>query len=139
MGDDSTTGSPYRAVPPTESIHGSAARRGPGLDGAILRLETRVDDGETVIRLDGEGDMTTAPLLSRALTHAGPHRHQQLVVIDLSALAFLDASFLAVIARHRQCGDIHRIILRSPTPFVARILDMVGWNDLIDGRDAVTA
>jgi anti-anti-sigma factor len=103
-------------------------------DGGVFRVETHVDSDETVIELHGEGDLTTAPFLSRALTHARSNRHQQIVVLDLSQLGFLDASFLAVIARHRRCEDIHRIVLRSPTPFVARILDVVGWNDLIDRR-----
>jgi anti-anti-sigma regulatory factor len=54
------------------------------------------------------------------------------VVLDLSGLTFVDASFLAVIARHRECADIHQIVLRAPTPFVARVLDIVGWNDLVE-------
>jgi stage II sporulation protein AA (anti-sigma F factor antagonist) len=101
-------------------------------DGPTFRLDTCVGDSETVLRLYGEGDLVAAPVLRGALSHTRSKGRPPVVVLDLSGLTFVDASFLAVIARHRECADIHQIVLRAPTPFVARVLDIVGWNDLVE-------
>jgi anti-anti-sigma factor len=127
------------AVSPNDPTEGSIAGRGAPPDCANLDIDLHVGVDETVIRLRGEVDLVTAPLLDRALTLTQPNGHQPLVVIDLSAITFLDASFLGAIARHRHPLDIDPIRLRAPSRFVARVLDIVGWDDLIERLDPPTA
>jgi stage II sporulation protein AA (anti-sigma F factor antagonist) len=93
------------------------------------------DDGGgpcTVIRLDGEADVTNAPGLSQALS-AEAARRPRLLVIDLSALGFMDSSALsAVITAHRAITAAGGVLaLASPTPVVARVLALTGTDTII--------
>lgn len=63
----------------------------------LLRLSHRVDGGVAVVRLSGEVDVYTAPLLRDYLVELVDAGHCHLVM-DLAELVFLDSSGLAVLA-----------------------------------------
>lgn len=68
-------------------------------------IEIEIDEGEVVLRLEGELDIATAPQLSAALAElrrAGVAH----VVVDLTDLAFLDVCGLGVLVdHHRRAAD----------------------------------
>ena len=75
------------------------------------------------VRLDGELDLTTVSLVTDALACLRDER-PELVVIDLSALRFVDARGLRAFDHiHRElCAAGGRLVLAMPCPHVARVL-----------------
>ena len=85
--------------------------------------------------LDGESDMTTAPELNHALA-ALLASGAQYLTIDIAGLAFADAAsiqalVLAARTLHQRGGDM---ILLSPQPIVARVLNLLGADQMITVR-----
>jgi anti-anti-sigma factor len=75
------------------------------------------------VRLSGELDIATVDLVTDALAGL-PDERPELVVIDLSALRFVDARGLRVflgIHRELRAAGGH-LVLAMPTPHVARVL-----------------
>ena len=90
----------------------------------------RVDD-QYHLRLSGELDLATAPWLRDHLVEIaadGPGH----VVVDLSRLAFIDSTGLSVLVggwkRLRESGG--DLVLRSPSPAVAKVLDIAGLHEV---------
>jgi anti-anti-sigma factor len=110
--------------PPLE-VELASSRTGNGL---------RVD-----VRLDGELDLATVGLLTDALAGLRDER-PELVVIDLSALRFVDArglrAFLGIDRELHAAGG--RLVLAMPTPHVARVLALTALDSQISvcHRDA---
>ncbi|MFE5794301.1 STAS domain-containing protein [Streptomyces sp. NPDC056503] len=106
---------------------------------ANLDVDVEIRDALTaVLSVGGELDMETAGRLEE-------HMAEQLrqgrchVVLDLSALAFMDSSGLNVLIRavHRARdagGDLH---LAAPTPPVRRILEITGVTATMPPHDGV--
>jgi anti-sigma B factor antagonist len=97
-----------------------------------MTIHTAVHDGQSVVTLVGELDMTTAPILAgcaRELLDAGPPR----LVLDLSGLDFCDSSGMGqfVIA----CNDCTTaggwLRLAAPQPQLARVLGIAGLLSLL--------
>ena len=63
-----------------------------------LRLSTEHRDGSVIIAIGGELDIVTSRQLDEHLTRA--RRKDRRVVLDLSAVEFMDTSSLAVIVGH---------------------------------------
>ena len=101
--------------------HASGAAR------AVLRHGFRVEpdhaDGRPVLRLHGELDMATAPLLGRALNAALDAKPAALA-IDLTELSFVDSSGIRVLfdASRRASAAGCTLVLRAPCRSVARAL-----------------
>jgi anti-anti-sigma factor len=94
-----------------------------------LSVSVSVHDGEggpcTVICLAGEADVTT-PAMAEVFD-AEVAKRPRLLVVDLSALGFIDSSALSVImvtyrALYRDGGTL---ALVSPSPTVARVLELI--------------
>ena len=90
-------------------------------------LEVREADaaGVTVVKLDGELDLTNAAEVGRRLEEVAG---EGALVLDLNDVGFLDSAALHVIFRvARHLGDPQRFgIVVEPTALVARTLDIVG-------------
>jgi anti-anti-sigma factor len=94
-----------------------------------LSVSVSVHDGEggpcTVIRLAGEADVSTRVMAE--VFDAEVAKRPRLLVVDLSALSFIDSSALSVIMRTYRA--LHRdgctLALAGPSPAVARILDLI--------------
>jgi anti-anti-sigma factor len=89
--------------------------------------------GDAVVVCTGELDVATRPGLRRALQRAQrllPDR----VVVDLDGVSFFSASAITEFVRARAASlDAGgEFILRSPSPFGRRVLDIVGLTHLIE-------
>ena len=89
-----------------------------------------------VVRVAGEVDIVTAPVLQR---HLDPvlEGDRPLVVIDLEDTTFLDARGVAVLVRARtrvvaRCG---RLLIRRPPQLVRRVLELADQLDRLDVED----
>jgi anti-anti-sigma factor len=95
------------------------------MDAETLRVSAL--DGERGLRLQGELDMATAPLLAEALAGmAGDGRPR----LDLSELVFMDSSGLHVIVdfARRENGD-GPVILDGVSPLVLRMFEIANITD----------
>ena len=94
-----------------------------------LSVSTSVHDGEsgpcTVIGLAGEADVSTRAMAE--VFDAEVAKRPRLLVVDLSALSFIDSAALSVLMRtHRALArDGGTLALVNPSPRVARILELI--------------
>ena len=99
-----------------------------------MSLTIGVDDRDdaTVIALDGELDLASAPDLAdvaaRKLAGGVPVN----LIIDLSKLTFCDSAGLRVFVKFRSELDAKggRFVLAAPQPIVRRVLEVSGLVDL---------
>ena len=78
-----------------------------------------------VLQLSGEVDLSVVPKL---LASVDGDRERSELVVDLSAVTFIDSSgILAIIELGRKVGG--RTLLRGPQGSVQRVLDLVGLDD----------
>ena len=84
-------------------------------------------DGRWILRLRGELDASQADWLADLLGMALDQRPRELVV-DLSAVDFLDCGALAVLvaARQRLADRDGRLVLTGARPIVTRLLAVTG-------------
>jgi anti-anti-sigma factor len=102
------------------------------LEDAMFSLaEEAGSDGERVIRVRGELDIESAPDLERVLLRSRPPG--QRVVLDLSALKFMDSTGLRVLVCARTVAGEGRweLFLRDVPPTIARLFDMTGLRDAL--------
>lgn len=93
---------------------------------ALFSVEPCISAGETVLKLRGELDLWTQPLLAAAL--ADVNESVACVVLDLSELTFIDASNAGII-RQSQISAAQRgvtLVLRSPNRSVLKVLELTG-------------
>ena len=95
-------------------------------DVALERL-----DGQYRLRLRGELDLSTAPWLRDHLSEISADGGQR-VIVDLSGLSFIDSTGLSVLVggwkRLRETGG--DLVLASPSPPVAKVLDIAGLTEV---------
>ncbi|MCZ7457204.1 STAS domain-containing protein [Streptomyces sp. WMMC940] len=93
-----------------------------------LDVEVEIHDpGTALVTIRGELDVDTATLLHHHLANQALHGRRHLV-LDLSAVGFMDSSGLNVLIRATRetratGGDLH---LAAPTPPVAKLFDLTG-------------
>ena len=100
-----------------------------------LAIDTEEREGEVVLRVKGELDLSTTPQLSAAIdaTAGGPRT----VTLDLSGVSFIDSSALRVLVLSgRALADADRALQIGPrSEMVGRVLTMT---NLDQGGDAFT-
>jgi anti-anti-sigma factor len=120
------------------SACGAGRLPGPGGGAGLLTVSVSAREGHTLVRLDGEGDVTVRGRLRAALTAqaaAGtPH-----LVVDLSGLSFIDCSCLRVLWRVSRMAEEAGGLLKlaAPQPAVARVLGLWGAGQVIGVHDSV--
>jgi anti-sigma B factor antagonist len=89
-------------------------------------------DGAATVQVGGEIDMATAPDLRERLNWVISTTTGN-VVVDLTGVTFLDSTGLVVfVAAERQLNATgRRLILRNPSKFVFRVLDLSGVADAL--------
>jgi anti-anti-sigma factor len=86
-------------------------------------------DGMDGVRLSGELDIASYEVAEAALAPLFEAKGD--VTIDVSELEFVDSSGLRLFIRLRQAlGDRGELILRSPLPHVARVVEIAGLREL---------
>jgi anti-anti-sigma factor len=95
----------------------------------VYGQELRVEVDENVVRLVGELDMATAPLVKAG----SPVADSSLVEIDLSDLTFLDVrgldAIVAVAAELR--GEGHEVEVRGAQGIIRRVFELTGEGGLL--------
>jgi anti-sigma B factor antagonist len=97
-----------------------------------LTVSVRAGDSYLLVTLAGESDANTGQLLRDVLVpeaSKGLHR----LIIDLSGLCFIDSAGVHVLTDVRAILHDHggELILAAPQPVVARVLTLVGADQLI--------
>lgn len=82
-------------------------------------------DGQRVLCIEGQHDVSTVTALSRALVHAMSWDERDLIV-DLTGVEFMDTSAVAALLRTRTllAARGRALRLQSPSPCARRILDL---------------
>ena len=98
-----------------------------------LRVEISDDRGAVLLALQGEADLATAPSLIEALERASTSGTAP-VVLDAASLSFIDCYCLGLIASTRVLlrEGSRELAVRSPSPFVRRLLSLLELEDLIE-------
>jgi anti-sigma B factor antagonist len=108
-----------------------------------LRIDSQLEGDRVVVRLDGELDMASAPLLQAALERTEMHTTSALV-LDVDELRFMDSTGLRIIlwARERCRGRDQKFALTAGSSQVQRLLSVSGVAEqlpIIATADAVLA
>ena len=99
----------------------------PTVDDPLFRVELM--DGVAGARLSGELDVASYEAAEEALAPLFEAAGD--VTLDVSDLAFVDSSGIRLFIKLRQAlGDRGRLVLRSPMPHVARVIDVAGLEKL---------
>jgi anti-anti-sigma factor len=96
---------------------------------ALLRLDGTFEPPHLVV--DGEVDMSTLPTFSDALTSVLEHSSGD-VWVDVERLGFVDVGGLRALAAAacRLGSQDRRLVLRSVTPHLVKLIDLVGWSQI---------
>lgn len=110
-------------------------------DGAPLELAIQVVDDVATVVVAGEIDLATADRFDDALVRACGRDGRRAVVVDLSAVRYLDSSGFRVLHRAANRGRI-AVVVPTDNP-IRRAVDLAGLHALIpvlesvdEGRDA---
>lgn len=93
----------------------------------MLDISIDRSDGALVMRLRGEADLHSRPLLIVALEHS-LETPEPTVVFDLRGLEFLDAAALRQLSATAATVEAQgrRAVLRDPRPIVRRLIEIAG-------------
>jgi len=97
-----------------------------------LRVDVRANGRATVLAVAGELDLASSPTLEEALD-AVTGTTPELLILDLSALEFMDSTGLSVLVRaHQRALEAgRRFALVKGSPQVQRLLTLTGIDDRI--------
>jgi anti-sigma B factor antagonist len=82
-----------------------------------------------IVRLAGELDMSSIPLLEGRLGPLLARSDLDEIVFDLADLGFIDSSGLAVLVK--VAGSGKRVLLRRPSPLVREVIEITGLDTLL--------
>jgi anti-anti-sigma factor len=96
---------------------------------------TEQSDG-VLVRVEGEVDLVSAPVLQRNLD-AAIASGRQTIVIDLSRTTFLDARGVGtLVAARKQIGRTGgRLVIRKPPALVRRVLELAEQAEQLEIQD----
>ncbi|GIF21787.1 anti-anti-sigma factor [Actinoplanes tereljensis] len=97
---------------------------------ALTFTTGRHTDGAVVLAATGEIDMSNADAFAAALTGARKQAAQAPIIVDLTAVEYLDSAGLAALFPH-----IEQVTLLA-SPLLAPVLTVAGLADLTTVRDA---
>ena len=102
-----------------------------------FRIETSRDDDGLRLRLAGDVDAATAPLLEAQITEAVRAGHAQ-VILDFGDLKFIDSSGLSVlVSNHKRLRDAGGdLVVESPPPAALRLFEIAGLDRVLTIRNA---
>ena len=103
-----------------------------------LRISVTAGTAHTLVTLDGECDLNTGRQLRDVLT-SEVSRGAQRLIVDLSALTFMDSTGMQVLLSTRSVLAVRggTLVLVAPQPVVARILELTGANKIIPVYDSL--
>ncbi|GAB7109538.1 hypothetical protein JCM4814A_78520 [Streptomyces phaeofaciens JCM 4814] len=122
-----TTATAVRSLSSASTVSQSSAQRPQG-----LLISTSREGSSTVVRVQGELDIATAPCLRQVLRSCADRRED--ITLDLRRLDFIDASGLRpVVAAHRRAArQGSTFAVRGPSAAVRRVLTLTRLEGLVD-------
>ena len=107
------------------------------MDRADLRVSVAHGVEEVVVSVGGELDMSTAEQLSEAVNEElreSPVR----IVVDLADLTFCDSLGLGTLVVLSRTARVQQtlLVLRNPSPFFTRMLDITGIREGLNIADS---
>ena len=101
-----------------------------------FRIESSIQQATARLRLEGEVDAATAPVLEARIVDAvdaGVHE----IVLDFGRLEFIDSSGLSVlVASHKRLRDTGcRLVVESPPPAAQRLFEIAGLDRVLTIRE----
>jgi anti-anti-sigma factor len=110
----------------------------PGEHQAQLDMQDVVCGGQQRLRLVGELDLSSAPMLDDALRHVCAANLAAVVVLDLGGITFMDSSGLRSIMTAKDVCASAGVELRvlPGQPQVQRLFEITGLHDLVFGPSA---
>jgi anti-sigma B factor antagonist len=117
--------------PEEQGQHQLTVHGGPGVQHEQASFFLEGMDGCMVVFAVGEIDLATSPTLQEALVEAVESRRN--LVVDLSAVSFLDSTGLGVLIRTRKrIAATHKSMsLVGPTGMVGKVLRITGIDQAI--------
>ena len=102
-------------------------------DAEQLSIVVEQHEDRMLVRLRGELDIVTAPMLESALDRANRE-----IVVDLEDLEFLDAKGLGTLAQASARAERHgdRLVVVNADSFAQRVFEVTGLDHLLSGSDA---
>lgn len=102
-----------------------------------FRIEASRDDDGLRLRLTGEVDAATAPLLEAQIREAVRAGYAQ-VILDFGDLQFIDSSGLSVlVSNHKRLRDAGGdLVVDSPPPAALRLFEIAGLDRVLTIRNA---
>jgi anti-sigma B factor antagonist len=99
---------------------------------------TALPGGGTVIRVEGELDLSTAPALEEALTEAG---FSERLVVDLTTCTFVDSSAVRVLVASARDSEAAggTLALVVTDPGILRVLEISGVDTMLPVHHALDA
>ncbi|MFD3410180.1 STAS domain-containing protein [Streptomyces cyaneofuscatus] len=107
----------------------------PPSEDRAVRIITRQERGALVLTVSGDLDIDSVPPLGRALEAAAEDGSGP-VVVDLSGVGFADSTTVNVLLQG-QTALGGRLRLAAPSPFVRRLIGMIGLDSAIPVRQDV--
>ena len=106
----------------------------------VLQAVPSQADGEVVLTLAGDIDVTTADVVRAAARRCLRERPARLS-LDLRAVTFCDAAGARALRRARQEAAAARAEFRiiAPSPIVVRVLTLAGADDLLPAAERPSA
>jgi len=99
---------------------------------AFLIEQRQLPDGNTVLEVEGDLDLASAPKLKWALADlqaAGAHN----LIVDLHGVGFIDSTALGVLVGAQRGLDVGaRLLLICSEPNVLRIFELTGLDGMFD-------
>lgn len=101
-----------------------------------LVIESKTEPDGIVLALQGELDLTSAPIFEREVKAAESVNPGRLV-LDLSGLEFMDSTGLRalLLARERAASNVHQLVLRRGPRQVQRVLELTQTLDAFEFED----
>jgi anti-anti-sigma factor len=111
--------------------------RSGALHGIIRSVAITDCDRRRVVALHGDFDYDTKDALGRILANAIEATAGD-IVVDLAGVDSIDAGTIGVLVRYRQQlrDDSRDLVVRAPSLFIGRLLNLCGLDDLIESRSA---
>lgn len=104
----------------------------------MAQFEVSIAAGERVVHLQlaGELDLAAAPELSDSIRCVSAAHGPCEVIVDLREVTFMDSTGIRVLAdaHRRLCAEGCRLVITDPPPLVQRILEVMGFDRLLDVR-----
>ncbi len=103
---------------------------------AVVGAVSTLDGARTIVWLWGEHDLASAVRLTGFLADAAEDGTD--LVVDLSAVSFMDASTISAIVRARaaMAERVRVLTVRSPSALMERVFGFCGLDDLIESAQA---